>query len=171
MKGLTTFATRSKACASSLLYILKLVLLSEISTQYAKTRISARYSYSNRLKSEDTENNVLLFPCPWMWHTQRHKDTETHWYNHCVSLCRHTIIVSIIVRYTKALRHTDAMIVSASIVVIYIPLQHAQIQDVWECVLEANSPLQHACPTAARIHIPLQHAYISHCNTHRLRVV
>jgi len=58
---LTTFARRNKACVSSLLYILKLGLSPEVPTQYSETWIIAIDSHSNRLKSEDTEYNLLVY--------------------------------------------------------------------------------------------------------------
>ena len=58
---LTTFARRNKACVFFLLYILKLGLSPEIPTQNSETRIIARDSHSNRLKSNYTENTVSMY--------------------------------------------------------------------------------------------------------------
>ena len=55
-KGHKTCARRNQACVFFLLYIPKLGLSAEIPTQYSETRIIARDSLSNRLKSEDPEN-------------------------------------------------------------------------------------------------------------------
>ena len=54
-KGLTTFARRNKARMFLRWNILKPGLSPEINTEYSETRIIARDSHSNRLKSEDTE--------------------------------------------------------------------------------------------------------------------
>ena len=60
-KGFRTFAMCNKACVSSLLYILKLRLSPWIPIHYFETRIFTTDSHSNWLRSEDTENNLLVY--------------------------------------------------------------------------------------------------------------